>query len=193
MCVDAIAGQTLYYKLPLIPFLGNLKISRINIYIPDELITTAVALLSESEATTNYVCDVMVNNCYRPQFPGKPDSFYEKKVEQCKTFYDTLPLTETTIFDINGDSVTHIDGDSKGCRNLHAFYASTNFLHCPHISFADEADANGFVKCSESKRVLPSHLFPIEILEMFKAVSSELGFEDESGIDIKFEKCPEAP
>ena len=93
-----------------------------------------------------------------------------------------------TIMDIY---LTYIvDGDTRGCRLLHAFFAKHNPEHCPHISFEAEKDVNGLVKCHQSKQTtvhILGSLFSEQQLDMFTGNLFDLG---ETGIDIRFEACP---
>merc|ERR1711862_399390 len=100
----------------------------------------------------------------------------------CLKKYNRLPLYHTGMD--NGEEISFIDGNSKGCRALHAYFATTNKDHCPHVSFEAEVDVNGFVKCDKSKKVMPSDLFTPAQLGMFKAASLILGL-GEAGIEIK--------
>ena len=104
------------------------------------------------------------------------------------TMKDCLETLNALPFADDG-ALTYIDGNTKGCRILHAVFAKTNPDHCPHISFEADEDVNDLVKCNESKRTLPTDLFTEEQLGLFTYASNLLGLGD-SGIDIKLEACP---
>lgn len=114
----------------------------------------------ESEATTDFMCDLIVNVCNEP---GVDD------VNSCRERWAALPSTDNDYW---------LDGDSKRCRMLHGIYTAENTFHCPHITFASEADGNGLEKCSESKGDTNENLFSAEMIESFK--KSTLPYESDN-------------
>mmetsp|Transcript_9372 Transcript_9372/g.14550 ORF Transcript_9372/g.14550 Transcript_9372/m.14550 type:complete len:110 (+) Transcript_9372:589-918(+) len=77
-----------------------------------------------------------------------------------------------------GDS--YVDGNSYGCRALHATFAATNpEAHCPHISFEPLPDLDDKIKCQGSGQVLAiESLFEQEDLDFFDEVLIKNGFTD---------------
>ena len=82
-------------------------------------------------------------------------------MKKCLKKFNELPAFDSA----NG--FTYLDGNSKGCRNLHSSYALTNPDHCPHVSFKADEDVNGFVKCNESEGLLPTDLFSPATIGLF--------------------------
>jgi hypothetical protein len=66
-----------------------------------------------------FVCDVMVDSCSNP-------------VDNCVEKLAALPIAE-------GPNL-HFDGNSQGCRFVHASFAKHNEKHCVHIAFEPTAD-----------------------------------------------------
>jgi hypothetical protein len=74
---------------------------------------------------------------------------------------------------LNTGNLSYFDGNSQGCRALHAAFASRNSAHCAHISFVPESDKNGNIKCQDSSGILISDLFePQDLLSYESFVQS---------------------
>ena len=164
LCVDAIAGARVEYNLTGDPD-TPVVVKTINVWLPDEIISETFPYLSDSPATKLFICKTLVEDCDN-EVENKA-----RKILQCVRKYNELPSVDT----ING--LTYIDGNSKGCRILHSSFAKTNNLHCPHISFEADEDANGFVKCNISEELDPYSLFPEGTIELFleQGVAKGLG------------------
>lgn len=67
----------------------------------------------------------------------------------------------------------YIDGNSHGCRAFHAYYASVNNVHCPHISFIPIEDDEGNIKCQDSEGVLQTDYFTEDDIAKFDAFMKE--------------------
>ena len=65
-----------------------------------------------------------------------------------------------------------LDGNTFGCRLLHASLATENSDPCPRISFLPGEDRNGKIKFQKSKGVAASDLFTefeLDVIENFKS------------------------
>ena len=211
VCADLLAGYTIFYTLT-----GNdeapVSVSTINAYYPDGYVRSNHDIWGESRATAEYVCDVIVNKC-----PSKKSSKKGKAsknmgmgmsksmkmskstkaskrklskkskisdMDRCLRRYNRLPSYDEI------DGAAYFDGDSKGCRNLHAIFAATNPFHCPHVSFAPDKDDKGVIKCHESQGISVADIFPQEILDAFLGASFMLGLGPEGYLSVEGGGCP---
>merc|ERR1712100_510477 len=69
--------------------------------------------------------------------------------------------------DYTDGELGHIDGNTQGCRLLHATFAAENKDHCPHLSFVPQKDKHGRIKCQISKGKRPSELFDLLDLNFY--------------------------
>lgn len=169
VCFAALSGAVINYQMT-----GNLEkpieVKTIDAYLPDGFIRESQIVL-DTEATAEFVCDVHLKCKHAKKLKSK-SSKSSKGMKKCLKKFNKLPA-----FD-NANGFTYLDGNSKGCRNLHSSFALTNPDHCPHVSFKAEEDVNGFVKCNESEGLLPTDLFSAETIGMFGAAAAgplELG------------------
>lgn len=216
MCIDSVSASTMYYTMTGIPE-APITVQRINSWLPNEIITYSNIML-ETEATAEYVCDVLVNSCgmgivnkskkkskkglkakKRSNPPNQSlDPVYlqqtnkkfkkqkqpeRKDIAKCLADFNALPVDDSS------ETLNYIDGNSRGCRIIHAYFASTNPDHCPHISFEADEDVNGLVKCNKSKLAPLTDIFSEMELGLFMFASTLLGL-GESGIDVQMKACP---
>jgi len=105
------------------------------------------------------------------------------RMSECMKTFDALPLTTP-------GELSYVDGNSKLCRIFHSHYASTNPVHCPHVTFEADADIHGYVKCNESKQMSLADGFTQENLGMLMIASEILGLGT-SGIVTQKNACTE--
>jgi hypothetical protein len=119
--------------------------TRINVYYTNDFLRLFFDAALNSDATRQYVCEhVMAGPCW-PQLNIT-------NTTACINTLNALPTTE--------GSDHYIDGNSQGCRALHAAFASTNpTQHCAHLSFAPLPDPAGKIKCQTSHARSPTDLF----------------------------------
>lgn len=204
LCVDTVVGSTLTYTMT-----GNqaapITIQTVNAWLPDEIVSGTFGLFVNTAATADFVCDAIVNSCgfddsrrlsntsrrssnSKTSKSSKVSKTPPSAMEKCLENYNALPATTS-----KAGKLSYIDGNSKGCRILHAVFAKSNSDHCPHISFEADEDVNGLVKCNESKETLltgPTGLFTEQQLELFMHASTIFGLGP-TGIDIQMQACPE--
>lgn len=123
----------------------ELYFPRINIFYTNDFLRLFFDEALNSEPTRRYICeDVMAGPC--------ASQLNVTNTTACINTLNTLPTTE--------GSDHYIDGNSQGCRALHAVLASTNpSQHCAHLSFTPLLDPNGNIKCQASKGRSPTDLF----------------------------------
>jgi hypothetical protein len=96
-----------------------------------------------------------------------------QNTEECSLLMQTLPVATTNKADLSV-----VDGNSTGCRNLHASLAALNpELHCPHLSITPVLDNHGKVKCSQSADLSQEGFFADSDLALFEFVASRNGID----------------
>jgi len=208
LSADMIIGSTLYYTIT-----GNstapVTVQKLNSHLPEVFIPTVFPLLVDTPATAEYVCDTIVNTCgydgsSKTKAPKKNKTKAPKKnkknkaakkgknskqsnaMKECLVTYNSL----ADIDEIGG--YFYADGNTKGCRLFHSYFASSNLKHCPHISFEADEDSIGRVKCIKSKGVRTTDLFTEQQLELFAYANNALGLGP-TGFQVNFEASPTQP
>jgi len=133
--VKYVFGQRLVwtYDEALVP-----TITDHNYYYSPRFLERIFLEVSDNTKLADFICETMAELC--PE-TFKFNNFTSR--QECANLMETLPLATTNV---NG--LATIDGNSTGCRNLHATLASTNVDHCPHISYHPQEDKKGQIKCS---------------------------------------------
>jgi hypothetical protein len=196
ICVDIVVGSTLYYIMNDDPT-SPITVQKVNTWFPDEMASGTFSYFIDTPATSEFICDTIVNTCgednqFKRKLPKKSKKSKASKkqtkapkkskaMKKCMRRYSALPS-------FDAGSLSYVDGNSKGCRVLHSVFARTNPLHCPHVSFEAEEDTNGIFKCNESKQTILTDLFSEQQLGLFAYAGTLLGLPN--SIDIKFEACP---
>ena len=99
--------------------------------------------------------------------------------QKCLKRLSNLPLKE-------GED-NWIDGNSRGCRYLHAVFARTNQFHCAHVSFIPAEDSKGDIKCQTSANMLPEEFFTqTEINSLYDLCGTQtsLGLDQDTCVHI---------
>jgi len=110
----------------------------------------------DNPKTYDFVCGIMSSKC------GFDTTGCQDKLEGLPTFSDGV----------------HFDGNSMGCRALHAVMANWNpSQHCAHIAFEPTEDPSGKIKCQESKGKDPMDLFDEDDISHYEQ------FCDDHGVD----------
>lgn len=120
------------------------------------------------------ICKLMENKC------GDIYKYNNLTQQTCQEKWDALPINEEGAL---------IDGNSKGCRIVHAAMAALNKKHCPHLSFLPVEDVDGKVKCQESGMRSPLDVFTQWELDKFREAAAEHGFSR----DTMFEELEYQP
>ena len=86
--------------------------------------------------------------------------------------------------------LSHVDGNSQGCRALHSVFATLNpGLHCAHLSFDPMQDPNGQIKCQQTKQVKPTDLFAKDDFMLLSDFSLRNDIDPEVGHDCMADIC----
>jgi hypothetical protein len=119
-------------------------------------------ILSSSK-TKDFICrQVLTNKCAGANIIPAPT--------QCVARLDNLPAAE--------GSQQYIDGNSLGCRALHATFANTNPVnHCAHVALDRTADPNGRFKCQDSLNIPIDSLFSPADLDFHARYAAKFGFD----------------
>jgi len=213
-CVDMLTGNTFYYKMTGIQE-APITVQRINSWVPSGFLSF-LTTVTETKATAEYVCDVLVNSCdmggiakpakksqkgkakkvsksssqsLTPLYLHKHNKKFKKhnqlerkNIAKCLVDFNALPLSDSS------NNSFYFDGNSRGCRVFHAYYASSNPDHCPHVFFEADEDVDGQVKCNKSELKPHTDLFSEKELGLFMFASTMLGL-GESGFDLQMRAC----
>mmetsp|Transcript_7304 Transcript_7304/g.10338 ORF Transcript_7304/g.10338 Transcript_7304/m.10338 type:complete len:339 (+) Transcript_7304:219-1235(+) len=195
VCIESLNGINMYYTMT-----GNIDrpilISRLDTWCPDGFFRGSHRLFSSTKATAEYVCDVMLNVCKTGKKKKKSEKIGKKgkklklvkgsEMESCIQSYNELPLWH----EVGGRA--NFDGNSKGCRVLHSYWATNRAYHCPHVTLSvTDKDDNGFIRCAESgEGHLDTDYFSQETLDLFRDAGLAMGLGEESVIIQVGGGCP---
>ncbi|GAX26791.1 hypothetical protein FisN_9Lh056 [Fistulifera solaris] len=115
--------------------------------------------------TRAYICDVYEGSTCASQLDPPTD---------CAAQLSALDQAGT-----NG----RVDGNSVGCRILHAVLAEFRSVHCPHISFEPLADFQNQIKCQTEGSLTVLDLFTAEDLEAYDEYAIARGLDPNMGHD----------
>ena len=149
-------------------------ISRINVFFSEALFDTVFNGLLNADTTRQFICDTMIGTSCA-DIIATPDN--------CIDTLQELPATEADL---------HVDGNSQGCRALHAVFASVNDVHCPHISLAPQQDVNGKIKCQTIADIQAEDLFTADEITKFFDIGLAAGIDPTTGIKI-VDSAPAGP
>jgi len=117
--------------------------------------------LAKTDTTREFVCSVMSDDCYA-------------KEENCVKHLALLPVLEGS----------HFDGNTQGCRFLHAVLARLNSKHCAHLAFNPVLDIDGKIKCQESIGLLRSDFFEESDIISHRVFQKNVGIEGGEGFKL---------
>jgi len=142
---------------------------RANIYYATPTLQMLFGDLFVTPQMTNFVCNTVLNTACSEALGGP--------VEDCEARLDALPPAE-------GENL-YVDGNSLGCRILHASFAATNPVnHCPHVALNATADPLGLFKCQSGGEYQVEDLFTEFDLEFFKQVAERNGIDGDQGFKM---------
>lgn len=136
------------------------RVSQIYVYYSYEYQDHLFRTFLDTDLVRDDICKLMENNC------GDIYKYNNLTQQTCQEKWDALPINEEGAL---------IDGNSKGCRIVHAAMAPLNEKHCPHISFFPVEDFYGKVKCQESGMRSPLDVFTQWELDKFREAAAEHG------------------
>ena len=103
----------------------------------------------QTRQVDNFVCDVLLGPGCTAELGDQAEPGLTKR--KCLNRLSHLPLLE-------GEE-NWIDGNSQGCRYLHAVFALTNPFHCAHVLLIPAKDPKGNYICHWSADLSPDELF----------------------------------
>lgn len=134
-------------------------------YLPPFAFELIHDALGRSNATYDFICDsVLKQSC----------NATAEETMHCKERLLSLPLTEGPYYGI--------DGDSLGCRALHAAFAVTNPTgHCAHVALDATEDDQGRIKCQVAKNIDPRSKMSDQHWVFFKEQMENFGIDPDIG------------
>lgn len=140
---------------------------KIHVYYTDDFLRVYFNVALNSDATRRYVCEqVMAGPCQ--------SQLNVTNATACEETLKALPTAD--------GANNYIDGNSQGCRNLHAAFAATNpTQHCAHLSFPPRADPNGNIKCQTSSATPPTSLFTESDFAAYRQEAEKYGIDPVKG------------
>lgn len=153
--------RTLVSSLVFVDPVDN-KVPAWHVYFPRSFLENFFTMLATPQVRS-YICDTL-EKC--------PDAWKKSGLDTmprgtCEDRLAVLPVAETDML--------YIDGNSFGCRLLHAVFATKNSKHCPHISLEPMMDVKGKTKCSISAGTQLNALFGQEFLDGILDHADEMG------------------
>jgi len=186
-CYDFILGSVIKFSLTEEGPSGVLFNSW-DVFTDNNFMSEGFGLI-DTEATADFMCDVIENSCAGEEedevrlFPkkkkkentGRRKKAKEKKGRRNKQKKnkDDVPMGCLDRL-LSLDAITDgawADGDSRICRILHGSLAKINPFHCPHVSFVDDADSNGDIKCKQSTFKTVEDIFTPDELAFFQSAT----------------------
>jgi len=105
-------------------------------------IVSGIAKVLDPSLVGELVCQTMEDFC-----PAVFDENGFSTIDDCTAAMAMLPMTTPSVT----EGMATLDGNSLGCRHLHAMLARTSpEVHCNHLSVSPIEDINGATKCQVS-------------------------------------------
>lgn len=140
------------------------KIIGLEAYLPPSYLEWSIASIAHSRdaAIYDFICeDVLAQSC-------------NASTVDCRERLQRLPLTDGPY--------GGLDGNSQGCRALHAVFAQSNpDDHCAHVAFDPTMDAKGRIKCQESKEISPRSQISEEDWDFYAFQMETFGIDPDLG------------
>ncbi len=140
-------------------------IPKIHVFYTEDYVNLLFGTLFDTAETRAYICDVYEGSTCASQLDPPTD---------CVTQLGNLDQTGTA---------GRVDGNSVGCRMLHALLAEFRSVHCPHISFEPLADFQNQIKCQTEGSLTVLDLFTPEDLKAYEEYAAERGLDPNIGHD----------
>ena len=132
-------------------------------YLPVGFTESHVATMVNETATAVQICETLQGSC--------PESYVRDSYvnfDDCVERMLSLPLQT-----YNERGVLVSDSNSTGCRIIHASLAAVDPYHCPHVSFYEEEDAKGKIKCSEGNNFAFEDFYTDNDLALFASLAEK--------------------
>ena len=138
----------------------------------------------QTRQVDEFVCDVLLGSVCMDELGDQAEQGLTKR--GCLKHLSNLPLAE--------DENRYVNGNSQGCRYLHAVFALTNPFHCAHVSLIPAKDPKGNYICHWSADLSPDELFTqtkIDGLYDLCGTQTLLGLDQDQKQSPKFKKIKE--
>jgi hypothetical protein len=146
----------------------DIIIDRAHVFLTEDLLALFFYGFLDSDNTRNFVCGVREGVC--------ADYIEEDPPMDCGSVLASLPTLTNEVY---------ADGNSQGCRALHATFAETNpEKHCAHLSFLPQVDKDGKLKCQVSDGIKVTDLFSDEELGAYRHFCKKNGIDPNMGHTI---------
>ena len=124
------------------------KVPVVQVYYTEPFLEAFFTQL-QTRQVNDFVCDVLLGPGCMAELGDQAERGLTK--HKCVKRLSRLPLSQ-------GEDLW-IDGNSKGCRYLHAEFALKNTFHCAHVSLIPAEDPKGNTKCQTSAYLSPDKFF----------------------------------
>lgn len=118
--------------------------------------------------TADFICDKVLGSeqCIDAVGP----------TENCHERLSALPIAE-------GENL-YVDGNSRGCRALHAAFAVTNPKHCAHVALDRTVDSEGRVRCQNTTLTGIEQFFSDSDLDLWNRFAEINGLDGNEGYRV---------
>lgn len=165
----AVEGTVVFAIFTLVEFdYRQNVISTVHTGFKKDSVDLLFGVILNTEGVRNHICDVSGSSLCNETNVGMTH-------EQCMENLWELPAMT------NGD---RLDGDSVGCRAIHAILSEWDSRHCPHISFEPQADYQGKVKCQTTIGLQEEDLFDDNFMQEYDDFLDEVFGTTESSYKI---------
>lgn len=146
----------------------NLKkgyLALVEVFYTNDFLNYFFGDLLASQNTQDFICSDVLNGVCTGVLGATAN---------CDTRLGSLDVVEPTSF--------AVDGNSLGCRALHAAFAFTNPTnHCPHVSLDSFADPKGRELCQDSADIDVVDLFSNDDIEYIRDYTTRRGLDADIG------------
>lgn len=150
--------------------LQSISITGMNTYFAQGVFDEVIDKQLDPIKTASHICETLEEFC---PASWEKDGF----ADQADCIASMASLSATSP---NDRRERVLDGNSTGCRLVHAALARKRDTHCPHISFFPEEDENGKFKCQESNNFRVDDLFDERDLMHFSLTAAAYGLNSSS-------------
>lgn len=142
--------------------------TRTNIFYSAPFLVYLFGELLSGGNTISFICNDVLNDvCV---------DVLGNQTQNCENELLSLPIV---------DADTYVDGNTLGCRALHAAFARTNPVnHCPHVALTPTSDPNGDFKCQVSEQISVDSLHDEFGLQFFEEFAASVGMDPSIGYKV---------
>lgn len=166
-CLEFLGATKIKYTPGFAALFGGFVVNQVTLFYPGPLLAQLFGTALNTNEVGAYVCGVMENSCN--------STFVANNLT---TSPDACPTKFSSLDPVGPDG--YLDGNTKGCRILHAAFAESNDAHCAHISFIPELDPKGQIKCQTGDGLELSDLFTPQELDDIVAAGVQFGLDPET-------------